>query len=109
MKDTLGDKVEEAIVNDTTFDSLRVLTTSGHGLSANMERIMKTQAPHDDLMHLASGSQQQLQAAQQEREEGRKEKNEKVEGEEWETVVGKRRKKRERERKGVIGKKRWAH
>ena len=47
--------------------------------------------PRDDSMHIASGSQQ-------EREE-RKEKNQKVEGGEWETVVGKRRKKGEREEK----------
>ena len=45
MKEVLGDKVEEAMVDDRTGDSLRVLTTSGHGLSANMERIMKAQAP----------------------------------------------------------------
>ena len=57
MKEALGDKVEEA------------------------------QAPRDDSMYLASGSQQ-------EREE-RKEKNQKVEEGEWETVVGKRRKKGE--------------
>ena len=39
-----------------------------------------------------SGSQQQLQATQQERKERRKEKGEKVEGEEWGTVVVKGRK-----------------
>ena len=47
---------------------------------------MKAQAPHNNSMHFASGSQQQLQAAQQE-------------GEEWETVVEKRRKEEKRERK----------
>ena len=57
MKEALSDKVEEAIVNDRIVDSLRVLTMSEHGLSANMERIMKAQAPRDDSMHLASGSQ----------------------------------------------------
>ena len=41
-------------------------------------------------MHHASGSQQER--------EGRKEEIEKVEGEEWETVVGKRRKKEKREK-----------
>ena len=51
MKEVLGDKVEEAIVDDRTVDSLRVLTTSGHGLFANMEHIMKAQAPRDDSMH----------------------------------------------------------
>ena len=83
MKEALGDKVEEAIVNDRIVDSLRVLTMSGHGLSANMERIMKAQASRDD---------------QQERG-GRKEESEKVEGEEWETVVGKRRKNGKREKR----------
>ena len=38
MKETLGDKVEEAIVNDRTVDSLRVLTMSEHGWSAGMQR-----------------------------------------------------------------------
>ena len=79
MNEVLGDKVEEMIVSNRMIDSLRVFTTSGHGLSANMERIMKAQAPRDDAMHIASGSQQQ------------------VEGREWETVVGKRRKKGERD------------
>ena len=80
MKEALGDKVEEAIVNDRIVDSLCFLTMSEHSLSADMERIMKAQAPRDNSMHFASGSQQQLQAAQQERKEGRKEKSEKVEG-----------------------------
>ena len=99
MKEALGDKVEEAIVNDRIVDSLCVPTMSEHSLSADMERIMKAQAPRDNSMHFASGSKQQLQAAQQEREEGRKEKSEKVEGGEWETVVGRRRKEEKRERK----------
>ena len=98
MKEALGDKVEEAIVNDRIVDSLCFLTMSEHSLSADMERIMKAQAPSDNSMHFASGNQQQLQAAQQERK-GRKEKSEKVEGEEWETVVGRRRKEEKRERK----------
>ena len=91
MNEALGDKVEEAIVNDRIVDSLRVLTMSEYGLSANMERIMKAQAPRDDSIHLARGSQQER--------EGRKEESEKVEGEEWETVVGKRRRKEKREKK----------
>ena len=82
MNEVLGDKVEEMIVSNRMIDSLRVFTTSGHGLSANMERIMKAQAPRDDAMHIASGSQQQ------------------VKGGEWETVVGKRRKKGERDQEG---------
>ena len=95
MKEVPGDKVEEAIVDDRTVDSLRVLTTSG--LSANMKRTMKAQVSLDSgsqqhNSNQPSGSQQQLQATQQERKERRKEKGEKVEGEEWETVVVKGRK-----------------
>ena len=41
MNEVLGGKVEEMIVSNRMIDSLRVFTTSGHGLSANMERIMK--------------------------------------------------------------------
>ena len=61
-------------MNDRIVDSLCFLTMSEHSLSADMERIMKAQAPSDNSMHFASGSQQQLQAAQQERKEGRKKK-----------------------------------
>ena len=82
MNEVLSCKVEEMIVSNRMIDFLRVFTTSGHGLFANMERIMKAQAPRDDAMHLASGSQQ------------------KAEGREWETVVGNRRKKGEREQEG---------
>ena len=75
MKEVLGDKVEEAIVDDGTVDSLRVLTTSGHGLSANMERIMKAQVPLDSSTDLASGSQQcnsrQPSGSQQQRQSTR--------------------------------------
>ena len=53
MKEALGDKVEEVIVNDRTVDSVCVLTMSQHGLSSNMERIMKAQAPRDNSMHFA--------------------------------------------------------
>ena len=58
MKETLGDKIEEAIVNDRSFDSLRAHTMSEHGLPANTKRI--TQQP--------SGSQQQRQSTRKERE-----------------------------------------
>ena len=65
LMEALRDKVEEAIVNDRIIDSVCVLTMSEPSLSADMERIMKAQAPRDNSMHFAS--QQQLQAAQQER------------------------------------------
>ena len=81
MKEPLGDKVEEAIVNDRIVDSLRVLTTSEHDLSANMEHIMKHR------QHVMTRCT--LRAAASSR----------IEGREWETVVGKRRKKGEREEK----------
>ena len=45
MMVSVGDRVEEAVVNDRFVDSLRVLPMSEHGLSANMEHIMKAQAP----------------------------------------------------------------
>ena len=48
MKETLGDKVEEMTVSNRMVDSLRALAMSEHGLSANMERIMKAQAPVDN-------------------------------------------------------------
>merc|ERR1711959_556868 len=47
MKDILGDKVEKVVLGTRIDESPCVLVTSEYGWSANMERIMKTQALRD--------------------------------------------------------------
>ena len=89
MKEVLGDKVEEAIVDDRTVDLLRVLTTSGHGLSVNMKLIMKAQASVDNAnvstnafdrlerqQHNSKQQQQPQTARQPTRQEREKERGE---------------------------------
>ena len=92
MKEVLGDKVEEAIVDDRTVDLLRVLTTSRHGLSVNMKRIMKAQAPVDNAnvsmnafdrlerQQHSSKQQQQPQTARQPTRQEREEERETEKG-----------------------------
>ena len=131
MKEILGDNVEMVIASDRIVDSPCVPSTSEYGWSAKIERIMEAQALRDnsmtshmvsektievnpthsimmELMKKASAWQQQHksskhqpQTTQQERRDRRKGKGEKVEGEEWETVVVKGRKgQRERGQEG---------
>ena len=106
MKETLGDKVDEAIVSNRMVDSLRALTKSEHGWSTGMQ--CSTQQPSGSQQHRST--QQRIQAVQG--REGRKaEKGEKGEKEEKKgTREENKRKKggqveKEKGRKGERGKK----
>lgn len=50
IKDTIGDKIEKAILSERLVQSPCVLVTGEFGWSANMERIMKAQALRDNNM-----------------------------------------------------------
>ena len=99
MSDVLGDKVEMVIASDRIVDSPCVPTTSEceYGWSAKMKRIAEAQALRDKSMtwqqqHSSQQPQTARQATQPEREGGKGEKSKRVEGKEWEAVVGKKRK-----------------
>ena len=54
MKEILGDKIEEVIVDDRIVDYLHVFTMLAHDLYADMERVMKAQALRDNSRHTAT-------------------------------------------------------
>ena len=113
MKGVPGHKVEEAIVDDRTVDSLRVLTTSGHGSPVDMERIMKAQAPvWLERQQHSSKQQHQPQTARQPtrqergKEAGERKKERKGHGERGRSEQEEKgREERESVRKGGRGKK----
>ena len=80
MKETLGDKVEEAIVNDRIVDSLRVLAMSEHCLSAGMQRITQ-QRDSSQQQQQDNQPQAARQSTRQEREKERGERKKERKGE----------------------------
>ena len=61
LKETLGDRVESVKVSDRLSDTPCVLVATEHGWSANMERIIKSQALRNNDMDQFMGSKRILE------------------------------------------------
>ena len=61
LKETLGDSVQSVKVSDRLNDTPCVLVTSEHGWSANMERILKSQALRNSQMDSFMGAKKILE------------------------------------------------